>query len=197
MLIYFKHGVYINSLYYICSNFKIIKKIKQMKKLLLIAIMFAGYGVTQSFAQCGAAAAATSNTKQQCASAKASAEKSACTSQALNEEQRAMAIQVASTMDDISANVCERSGNVSFTKTSKCCTSGNEKVETVNFDPETKKFINVSPSEAAQTIQTSTEAQSSEAIRSCNRSGEAAKRCNRSASAGKACCASARKASNQ
>lgn len=167
-----------------------------MKKLLLIAIIFAGYGVTQTYAQCGAAAAKANNTKQ-CASAKASAEKSACTSQALNEEQRAMAIQVAAKLDDVSTNVCEKSGNVSFTKTSKCCTSGKEKVEAVNFDPETKKFINVSPSEAAQTIQTSTEAQSSEAIRSCNRSGEAAKKCNRSASAGKACCASAKKASNK
>jgi len=172
-----------------------------MKKLLLIAIMFASYGMTVSYAQNCAAAKAASNNAKQCSSAQAKAEKSACTSQALNDEQKAMAIQVASTLEDVHAKVCEASGNVSFTKTSKCCTSGKEKVETVNFDPESGKFINISPSDAAQSIQTSVESKGTTEAKSCNKSGAAAKKCNSSASAGKACCKSKKgstsKASNK
>jgi|GEM_PF-3090168 len=110
-----------------------------MKKLLLIAVLFCSYGVGNAIAQ-------------GCAGhAKAQAEKKECTSQSLTDVQKVQAIQVAAQLDNIEAKVCETSGNVSFAKISKCEASGKETSTSVNFDPETKKFINVSPSEVQQT----------------------------------------------
>ena len=106
-----------------------------MKKILLIAVVFCSYGVGNAIAQ-GCAG-----------KAKAQAEKKECTSQSLNEDEKAMAIQVAASSENVTAKVCDKSGNVSFSRISKCETSGKESAEAVNFDPESKKFVNQSPSE--------------------------------------------------
>ncbi|TVR77703.1 MAG: hypothetical protein EA409_11405 [Saprospirales bacterium] len=122
-----------------------------MRKLLMIAVIFCAYGITEAVAQ-------------NCSGkAKAEADKKECSSKALSEEQQAMAMQVAQQSEDIKVNVCEKSGNVSFAKVSKCCTSGKETVEAVNFDPETRKFVNVSPSEVMQAEAVQTSAKSGKA----------------------------------
>lgn len=112
-----------------------------MKKLLLITVLFCSYGLNGLVAQ-SSDATSSKEVKKECTKTKAE-----CTSQDLSESEKAMAIQVAASTEDVEAKVCEKSGKVSFLKTSKCCKSGKETTEAVNFDAKTRKFVNASPSE--------------------------------------------------
>jgi|SRR5690606_29217350 len=49
----------------------------------------------------------------------------------------------------IETKVCEKSGNVSYTRKNVCEKSGKVSYADVTFDAATKKFVNVSPSDAA------------------------------------------------
>ena len=153
-----------------------------MKNLFIITMLMASFGLNTAFAQSCSHAKAKSTTSVE-------ETKKSCSSTALSEEEKAMAIKLAASNDDIETSVCEKSGNVSFAKISKCNSSGAESRTAVQFDSEKKQFVNASPSEGATSLQTSSSADSEEAKKSCSRA-EKSKACASKASAGKACCKS-------
>lgn len=167
-----------------------------MKNILLIIALLCSYGINHAVAQ-GCAGKANAEARSSCSSAKAQAETSA---QMLCEDTKALALKMAANAEDIHAKVCEESGAVSFTKVSKCCTSGAETSQAVHFDSEKKEFVNVAPSESiraeAKPVRTSIEAEApANERRSCQGSSSVKKSCSGNTSA-KACCQS-RKASSQ
>ena len=153
-----------------------------MKNLFIITMLMASFGLNTAFAQSCSHAKAKSTTSVEEA-------KKSCSSTAMSEEEKVMAIKLAATSDNIETSVCEKSGNVSFAKVSKCNSSGAESRTAVQFDSEKKQFVNVSPSEGAASLQTSASANTEEAKKACSKA-EKSKACASKASAGKACCKS-------
>jgi len=164
-----------------------LNKFSTMKKLLLIAVLFCSYGVGNAIAQ-GCAGKAN-----------AQAEKKESTAHVLTEKQQVQAIQVAAQLENIEANICNKSGNVSFAKISKCEASGKESSKAVNFDPETEKFVNVSPSEVQEAE--AKKSSKGKEVKKRNCSGESSTSSARSSCAGqnkaRACCSSRKSSSSE
>jgi len=104
---------------------------------------------------------------QTCSKSKASCSKSKA-------ECTAAAAKMASLDADIEKRICEDSGKVSFVRKSVCETSGKTKYTNVEYNADTKKFVNISPTHT---------------------SGKAAKACC-SKDEAKACCAGKAKATS-
>ncbi len=76
-------------------------------------------------------------------SAQCSKSKTACTK---SKAACATTVAKAASMDaNIEKRICEKSGDVSFVRKSTCSVSGETKYTNVQYDSDSKKFVNVSP----------------------------------------------------
>ena len=111
-----------------------------MKKLVLFLVFFAATGLTLQAQSCSKSAKAVS--AKEGAKVCSKATKTTAVKASLEE-----AILAAEADASVEQKVCEKSGAVCFVKSSTCETSGKVSLHEVQYDAETKKFVNVSPSE--------------------------------------------------
>ncbi len=125
---------------------------------------------------------------QTCSKSKASCSKTSA-------ECTAAAAKMASLDADIEKRVCEDSGKISFVRKGVCAVSGKTEYTNVEFDADTKKFVNVSPTHTSgKAVKAGASCCAGKAKATSAKTVSATKSCSKGEKA--ACCASKAKSAS-